>query len=409
MVSRAPRWAIAYKFPPEQVETVVEDIVAVRRPDRDADPGRAPAAGEGRGLHGRPGDAPQPRRGPAQGHSHRRHGRPPEGRRRHPGGRPPHPREAARRRPRVRGPGRSARSAARRSSGRARSATTAPTPSARRGWSQAYQHFVGRGGMDIEGAGWAVLTQLLERGMVHRRADFFTLTVERPRGRSSGSGARARRTCTRRSSALGRGGRSPRCSTASASRRWGSPPRWTSPAGSPRPRPPGRVPAARTRAATPDPWFARRGGGAAPDRARGARDAPGGQRHRAVRVRGDGRPGSRTTATRDVLRELVEAGVVPERPVVRDAAEADRGRAARRQDRRGHAARSRGSAARRPRTRSAQPAASPRARCRRRRTTWWRGPAPDPSCQKAERSRSPGAGRGRLPAPPRRGAPSAGG
>ncbi|HET7473837.1 MAG TPA: NAD-dependent DNA ligase LigA [Candidatus Limnocylindrales bacterium] len=28
MVSRAPRWAIAYKFPPEQVETVVEDILA---------------------------------------------------------------------------------------------------------------------------------------------------------------------------------------------------------------------------------------------------------------------------------------------------------------------------------------------------------------------------------------------
>jgi DNA ligase (NAD+) len=28
IVSRAPRWAIAYKFPPEQVETVIEDIVA---------------------------------------------------------------------------------------------------------------------------------------------------------------------------------------------------------------------------------------------------------------------------------------------------------------------------------------------------------------------------------------------
>ena len=32
--------------------------------------------------------------------------------------------------------------------------------------------------MDIEGAGWAVLSQLLERGMVHSRADFFRLTVE---------------------------------------------------------------------------------------------------------------------------------------------------------------------------------------------------------------------------------------
>jgi DNA ligase (NAD+) len=44
--------------------------------------------------------------------------------------------------------------------------------------SQEYGHFVGRGGMDIEGAGWAVLSQLLERGMVHSRADFFRLTVE---------------------------------------------------------------------------------------------------------------------------------------------------------------------------------------------------------------------------------------
>src|SRR6478736_4118244 len=44
--------------------------------------------------------------------------------------------------------------------------------------SQEYGHFVGRGGMDIEGAGWAVLSQLLERGMVHSRADFFRLTIE---------------------------------------------------------------------------------------------------------------------------------------------------------------------------------------------------------------------------------------
>jgi DNA ligase (NAD+) len=44
--------------------------------------------------------------------------------------------------------------------------------------SQEFGHFVGRGGMDIEGAGWAVLSQLLERGLIHSRADFFRLTIE---------------------------------------------------------------------------------------------------------------------------------------------------------------------------------------------------------------------------------------
>jgi DNA ligase (NAD+) len=39
-------------------------------------------------------------------------------------------------------------------------------------------HFVGRGSMDIEGAGWKVLVQLLERGLVKTRGDFFRLTVE---------------------------------------------------------------------------------------------------------------------------------------------------------------------------------------------------------------------------------------
>jgi DNA ligase (NAD+) len=43
---------------------------------------------------------------------------------------------------------------------------------------QEYGHFVGRGGMDIEGAGWAVLEQLLQRGMVRRRGDFYRLSVE---------------------------------------------------------------------------------------------------------------------------------------------------------------------------------------------------------------------------------------
>ena len=43
---------------------------------------------------------------------------------------------------------------------------------------QEYGHFAGRGGMDIEGAGWAVLEQLLQRGLVKRRGDFYRLSVE---------------------------------------------------------------------------------------------------------------------------------------------------------------------------------------------------------------------------------------
>ena len=44
--------------------------------------------------------------------------------------------------------------------------------------SQEFAHFAGRGGMDIEGAGWAVLEQLLERGLVKTRGDFYRLSVE---------------------------------------------------------------------------------------------------------------------------------------------------------------------------------------------------------------------------------------
>ncbi|MEO7230370.1 MAG: NAD-dependent DNA ligase LigA, partial [Candidatus Limnocylindrales bacterium] len=43
---------------------------------------------------------------------------------------------------------------------------------------QEFAHFAGRGGMDIEGAGWHVLDQLLQRGLVKRRGDFFRLSIE---------------------------------------------------------------------------------------------------------------------------------------------------------------------------------------------------------------------------------------
>ena len=39
-------------------------------------------------------------------------------------------------------------------------------------------HFVGRGGFDIEGMGWALITQLLDRGLVANPADVFTLRKE---------------------------------------------------------------------------------------------------------------------------------------------------------------------------------------------------------------------------------------
>ncbi len=178
MVSRAPRWAIAFKFPPEQVETVLEDIVAyvgrtgtltpvahlrpakvagstvaratlhnlaeVRRKDlRIGDTVVLQKAGDVIPevvrpiLDKRPPDAREyvvPEHCPVCGTPVIQD----EGAVRH----------------------------------------YCPNPVCPARLAQAYEHFVGRGGMDIEGAGWAVLKQLLERGMVHRRADFFALTAD---------------------------------------------------------------------------------------------------------------------------------------------------------------------------------------------------------------------------------------
>jgi DNA ligase (NAD+) len=53
-----------------------------------------------------------------------------------------------------------------------------PNPACPARVGQEFGHFVGRGSMDIEGAGWAVLTQLLAKGLVKTRGDFFRLTVE---------------------------------------------------------------------------------------------------------------------------------------------------------------------------------------------------------------------------------------
>ena len=320
MVSRAPRWAIAFKFPPEQVETVVEDIVPyvgrtgtltpvahlvpakvagstvaratlhnldeVRRKDiRIGDTVVLQKAGDVIPevvrpiLEKRPADAREylvPERCPVcdtpvvQDDGAVRH--------------------------------------------------YCPNPACPARLSQAYAHFVGRGGMDIEGAGWAVLTQLLERGMVHRRADFFALTVEQLEtlerfARKSAENlfasiqrARVGRPLAKVLNALG----IPQVgeSTAVDLARWLAR----------RVRPDAYPPAGGSE--VPDPWFA----SVEAELRRIALEEP----EALQEVSGIGPSVSAAMqdwfsdeATRDVLLELVGAGVVPERPVVRDAGEID--------------------------------------------------------------------------------------
>ncbi|HEX5591221.1 MAG TPA: NAD-dependent DNA ligase LigA, partial [Candidatus Limnocylindrales bacterium] len=53
-----------------------------------------------------------------------------------------------------------------------------PNPACPARVSQEFGHFAGRGGMDIEGSGWKTMEQLLQTGLVKRRGDFFRLSVE---------------------------------------------------------------------------------------------------------------------------------------------------------------------------------------------------------------------------------------
>ena len=321
MVSRAPRWAIAYKFPPEQTETLVEDIVPyvgrtgtltpvahlrpakvagstvaratlhnldeVRRKDiRIGDTVVLQKAGDVIPevvrpiLERRPADAREfqmPETCPVCGTPVVRD----EGAVRH----------------------------------------YCPNPVCPARLAQAYGHFVGRGGMDIEGAGWAVLSQLLERGMVHRRADFFALAVEDLESlerfaRKSAENlhaaiqrARTGRPLAKVLNSLG----IPQVgeSTAVDLARWLAT----------RVRPDAYPPAAPDPATgvDRDPWFA----AVETELRRIADEEP----EALQEVSGIGPSVSDAVhgwfadpATRDVLRELVDAGVVPERPVVREAA-----------------------------------------------------------------------------------------
>jgi DNA ligase (NAD+) len=178
MVSRAPRWAIAYKFPPEQVETVVEDIVpyvgrtgtltpvAHLRPTKVAGSTVARAT-----LH----NLDEVRRKDIRIGDHvilQKAGDViPEVVRSL-----PDKRTGAEREYEMPAACPVCGTAVVRDEGAVRHYCPNPACPARVG--QEYGHFVGRGGMDIEGAGWAVLSQLLERGLVKRRGDFYRLSVD---------------------------------------------------------------------------------------------------------------------------------------------------------------------------------------------------------------------------------------
>jgi DNA ligase (NAD+) len=178
IVARAPRWAIAYKFPPEQVETVLEDIVpyvgrtgtltpvAHLRPAKVAGSTVARATlhnlDEVRRKDLRIGDwivlqkagdvIPEVVRSI------------------------PERRTGAEREFEMPAACPVCGTAVVRDEGAVRQYCPNARCPAR--LAQEFAHFAGRGGMDIEGAGWAVLEQLLERGLVKTRGDFYRLTAD---------------------------------------------------------------------------------------------------------------------------------------------------------------------------------------------------------------------------------------
>jgi DNA ligase (NAD+) len=178
MVSRAPRWAIAYKFPPEQVETVLEDIVPYVGRTGTLTPVAHLTAAKVAGstvtratLHNL--DEIN-RKGLLIGD---------------------HVvlQKAGDVIPEVVRPIAEKRTGAERAFAMPERCPVCDTPivqdeGAVRHYcpnlacparvSQEFQHFVGRGGMDIEGAGWKVLEQLLQTGLVKRRGDFYRLSIE---------------------------------------------------------------------------------------------------------------------------------------------------------------------------------------------------------------------------------------
>ncbi len=312
MVARAPRWAIAFKFPPEQVETIVEDIVpyvgrtGTLTPVAHLRPAKVAGSTVARAtLH----NLDEVRRKDIRIGDHvvlQKAGdvipevvRP-----------FPERRTGAERIFEMPGACPVCGTSIVRDEGAVRHYCPNLACPARR--AQEFAHFLGRGGMDVEGAGWVVMEQLLERGMVHARGDVFRLTVEQLEtldrfARKSAENlaaaierARVGRPFARVLNSLG----IPQVGEATAI----DLARWLA----------GRVPpddfAPPSPDGVPDPWFAaaeaelRRVAAAEPD---ALTEVMGIGPTVAAAIAG----WFTDEATRDGLRELVEAGVVPERPV----------------------------------------------------------------------------------------------
>jgi DNA ligase (NAD+) len=178
MVSRAPRWAIAYKFPPEQVETVLEDIVPYVGRTGTLTPVAHLSAVKVAGstvtratLH----NLDEVRRKDIRIGDH------------------VVLQKAGDVIPEVVRPIVEKRTGSEREYEMPERCPVCDTPIVRDEGAvrhycpnlacparvaQEFQHFVGRGGMDIEGAGWKVLEQLLQTGLVKHRGDFYRLSVE---------------------------------------------------------------------------------------------------------------------------------------------------------------------------------------------------------------------------------------
>ena len=222
--SKAPRWAIAYKFPPEERTTAAQDIMVSIGRTGKATPFARARAGVRRRLHRRRGHPPQRGPGGGQGRPPRRHRDRAQGRRRHPRGRRPGAGRAPEGPAGVGVPDRlpGLRHAARAPRGRGRHVLHQPRlpgPA----WPARIEHFAVRGAMDIEGLGEQRVRLFLELGPGRTTSPTSTRSTTTQLRELEGFGDDVgRRTCATPSRRRRRG-RSPTCWSASTSATSGRP------------------------------------------------------------------------------------------------------------------------------------------------------------------------------------------